>query len=241
MNNILITGGSSGIGKSLVEECLKKNYRVFFTYLNNEKNTKSILKKFKKNCFAIKTDLSSDYDVENLFLKIKKKTSRLNCIVNNASQSFKKSKFQNLSIKEVKKIFDVNVIGTYRVCKKALPFLKKNSLIVNITSTAAKFGGNNLTHYAPTKAAIENLTIGLSRDLSEKKIRVVNVSPGIIDTENMRKTNEFNSIKELNKLSQTIPSKRLGTAKEVAKIIIWLQKKEAEYINGTTITVNGGR
>ena len=70
---------------------------------------------------------------------------------------------------------------------------------------------------------------------------MVNISPGVIDTENMRKTNEISSIKELSRLSQTIPSKRLGTAKEVAKIIIWLQSKEAEYINGTTITVNGGR
>lgn len=241
MTNILITGGSSGIGRALVEESLKNKHRVFFTYLNNEKNAKLIIKKFKKNCFAIKTDLSSDKDVENLFLKIKKVTNNLNCIVNNASQSFKKNKFQDLSIKEIKKIFDVNVIGNYRVCKYALPFLKKNSLIVNVTSTAAKFGGNSLTHYAPTKAAIENLTIGLSRDLSDQKIRVVNISPGIIDTENMRKTNEISSIKELSKLSQTIPSKRLGTAKEVAKIIVWLQKKEAEYINGTTITVNGGR
>ena len=241
MNNILITGGSSGIGRALVEESLKNKYRVFFTYLNNEKNTKSILKKFKKNCFAIKTDLSSDYDVENLFLKIKKKTNSLNCIVNNASQSFKKNKFQNLNIKEIKKIFDVNVIGTYRVCKKALPFLKKNSLIVNVTSTAAKFGGNSLTHYAPTKAAIENLTIGLSRDLSDQKIRVVNISPGIIDTENMRKTNEIYTQNQLRKLSQTIPSGRLGTAKEVAKVILWLQSKDGNYINGTTITLNGGR
>ena len=98
-----------------------------------------------------------------------------------------------------------------------------------------------LTHYAPTKAAIENLTIGMSRDLSERKIRVVNVSPGIINTKNMRLTNGINSKLQIKELSSTIPSQRIGNSQEVAKVILWLNSKEASYINGTTITVNGGR
>ena len=71
--------------------------------------------------------------------------------------------------------------------------------------------------------------------------RVVNVSPGIINTKNMRLTNGINSKLQIKELSSTIPSRRIGNSQEVAKVILWLNSKEASYINGTTITVNGGR
>ena len=162
-------------------------------------------------------------------------------MVNNAAQRFEKKSFEKLDINTVIKNFDINVFGVYRCCLASIKLMKKNSLIINMSSTAAKFGGNNLTHYAPTKAAIENLTIGLSRDLSKFNIRVVNVSPGIIDTKNMRQTNGINSKLQIKELSSTIPSQRIGNSQEVAKVILWLNSKEASYINGTTITVNGGR
>ena len=101
-----------------------------------------------------------------------------------------------------------------------------------MSSTAAKYGGKNFTHYAPTKAAIENLTIGLSRELVDKKIRVLSVSPGVISTKLQNTKNK--------KLINSIPAGRLGTPR-IAKLILWLDSKDAEYINGTTITISGGR
>jgi NAD(P)-dependent dehydrogenase (short-subunit alcohol dehydrogenase family) len=115
---------------------------------------------------------------------------------------------------------------------------KEWKTIINISSTAAKFGGINFTHYAPTKAALENLTYGLSRELSENKIRVVNVAPGIIDTRNLKIKS---SKADFQKIIATIPNKRLGSPKDVANLIEFLIDEKSNYINGTTITISGGR
>ena len=110
--------------------------------------------------------------------------------------------------------------------------------IINISSTAAKYGGVEFTHYAPTKAAMENLSKGLSRELASKKIRVLNVAPGVIDTRNLLKKEKKSN---LNKVLSSIPNKRLGNSEEVANLVNYLIDDKSEYINGTTITISGGR
>jgi len=141
-----------------------------------------------------------------------------------------------LKLSEIRKVYEVNVFAVYDLIKQSLKFMKKEKewkSIINLSSTAAKFGGQFFTHYAPTKSAIENLTIGLSKELSKEKIRVVCVAPGVIDTKIENRKNKA--------IIKSIPNSRLGNPTEVAKLIIWLASKSAEYINGTTITISGGR
>ena len=236
MKTILITGGSKGIGKCVVVEAIANNYKVVFTYNKSKKAANALCKKFKDKCSAVKVDLESAKDRNKLFQFIKKNKITIDCLVNNAAFDVKKKKFNNIKISEIKKIYEVNVFAVYDVIKQSLKYMKNKKewkSIINLSSTAAKFGGQFLTHYAPTKAAIENLTIGLSKELGGKKIRVLCVAPGVIDTklDNRKNTN----------ILKTIPNSRLGTPKEVAKLIIWLASNEAEYINGTTVTIAGGR
>jgi 3-oxoacyl-[acyl-carrier protein] reductase len=236
MKTILITGGSKGIGKCVVEEAIANDYKVVFTYNKSKKAANALCKKFKDKCSAVKVDLESAKDRNKLFQFIKKNKITIDCLVNNAAFDVKKKKFNNIKISEIKKIYEVNVFAVYDVIKQSLKYMKNKKewkSIINLSSTAAKFGGQFLTHYAPTKAAIENLTIGLSKELGGKKIRVLCVAPGVIDTklDNRKNTN----------ILKTIPNSRLGTPKEVAKLIIWLASDKAEYINGTTITIAGGR
>ena len=235
MKTILITGGSRGIGKSIVEEAIANNYQVIFTYNKNKKTAEQLCKKFKNKCFGIKINLSSQKDRERLFKYIKNKKIQIDCLVNNAAYPVKRKQFTNISLSEVKKIYEINVFAIYDLSKKFVALMKNKKewkSIINLSSTAAKFGGHFFTHYAPTKAALENLTIGLSKELAKYKIRVLCVAPGVIDT---RADNKKKSIIE------TIPSGRLGAPSEVAKLILWLNSKSAEYINGTTITISGGR
>ena len=236
MKTILITGGSKGIGKCVVEEAIKNSYKVVFTYNKSKKVANELCKKFRGKCFAVKVNLEFQKDRNKLFQFFKKNKIVIDCLVNNAAHDVKKKKFTNLKLSEIRKVYEVNVFAVYDLIKQSLKFMKKEKewkSIINLSSTAAKFGGQFFTHYAPTKSAIENLTIGLSKELSKEKIRVVCVAPGVIDTKIENRKNKA--------IIKSIPNSRLGNPTEVAKLIIWLASKSAEYINGTTITISGGR
>lgn len=235
MKTILITGGSQGIGKEIVMDALKKNYKVIFTYNKSIKQAKKI-EKLSKFCKGIKINLELPKERFKIKNFLKKNNITLDALVNNAAYNVKRKNFEKINQNEIKRIFEVNVFAIYDIIKMCIPFFKKNkfwSSIINLSSTAAKFGGVNFTHYAPTKAAIENLTIGLSKELAKKKIKVISVAPGIIDTKLENKKNK--------EIIKTIPCGRIGKASEVAKLILWLISEDASYINGSVITINGGR
>ena len=236
MKTILITGGSKGIGKCVVNQALSKDYKVIFTYNKNKRISDQICKKYPGKCIAVKVDLTKQKDIKNLFRFLKKKKIKIDCLINNAAFDVKRKKFSNLKLDEIKKIYEINVFAVYDLINKSLKIIKKNNkwkTIINLSSTAAKFGGKFFTHYAPTKSAIENLSIALSRELSKDKIRVVCVAPGAIDNKIENRQNKS--------ILSSIPNLRLGRADEVAKLIIWLISEDAEYINGTTVTISGGR
>ena len=236
MKTILVTGGSKGIGKSLVFQAALKGYKVIFTYNKSFKDAKKICDKLKDKCVALKVDLSKDKERNKIFNYLKKNKIKIDCLVNNAAYDVERKKFEKIKLEEIKKVYEVNVFAVYDIINKTIKFMEKKkkwNSIINMSSTAAKYGGRNFTHYAPTKAAIENLTIGLSRELVDKKIRVLSVSPGVIST-------KLQNIKN-KKLIDSIPQGRLGTANEVAKLILWLDSQDAEYINGTNITISGGK
>jgi NAD(P)-dependent dehydrogenase (short-subunit alcohol dehydrogenase family) len=236
MKTILITGGSRGIGKCVVNQAILSNYKVIFTYNKNKKLATELCKKYKDKCVAVKVDLGLEGDRKKLFQFIEKNKITIDCLVNNAAYDVKKKKFNNIKMAEIKKIYEVNVFAVYDLIKQSLKYMKNKKewkSIINLSSTAAKFGGQFFTHYAPTKSAIENLTIGLSKELCKDKIRVVCVAPGVIDTKIENRKNKD--------VIKSIPNSRLGKPDEVAKLIIWLASESAEYINGTTITISGGR
>lgn len=236
MKTFFITGGSKGVGKALAEILLENNHEVIVTYNKNYKNLSSLERKYKNKFLALKCDLSVQKERDKIYKILLKKKIMIDHLINNAAYDVKRKKFEKISLNEIKKIYEVNLFSIYDLIKNILKHFKKKkswNTIINMTSTAAKFGGIYLTHYAPTKAALENLTIGLSKELAPKKVRVINVAPGVLNTkiENIKNTSIINSI----------PLKRLGNASEVAKLIYWLTSDDAEYINGTTITISGGR
>lgn len=183
--------------------------------------------------------MQSEKDILHLFKTVDKKLGPVSALVNNAGTSESVGLVENINLEKLQKTFAVNVYATFLCCREAILRMKENSggSIVNISSEAAKFGGNQLTHYAASKAAINTLTIGLAREVAAYKIRVNAVSPGVIDTDAHKNI----SSERLEYLQKTLPLGRMGSVTEVAQTVVWLLSEQASYISGSILSIAGAR
>jgi len=187
--NILVTGGSSGIGKELVLQLLKKKQKVIFTYFNNYKEAKIIKSKFLNNdCIIFKLNLSNYSQIKKKLKDLKKKIEKIDFVILNASNPVKRISFKKMKIKEISKNIKINFIGNLIIIKTIIYFFSKKYRKINfihVSSKAVKNGGWQLTHYAPIKAAIDNLFLCLSREY-KKKINFFSIKIGSTDTPGFR-------------------------------------------------------
>lgn len=222
----LLTGGTSGIGKEILKYLSLKNKVILLTR-----------KKIKHpNTYSYICNLENSNQIDENFIHIKKKFKSLDGIINCAGFSEKNSSLQN--VESIKKIIDVNLLSTYKICILFSKMMKNNSSIVNISSINAYQAFKNNPGYMVSKNIILNLSKSLALDLSKKKIRVNTISPGYIKT---RMTNKSYNNKKRYKLikSRTILN-RWGEPGEIAKPVIFLLSSGSSYINGSDLIVDGG-
>ena len=240
MNKIvLITGGSRGIGKATSIELANQGYFVCINYRSDSKSAKDLEKQINLNggkALSIKADLSVEQHVLKLFERIDELDGNLYGLVNNAGIIGEESTLLNMTVKRIRRIFDVNVIGTFLCSKEAIKRMTLGGSIVNISSGASKSGSpNEYIDYAASKGAIDTFTIGLAKEVAQNNIRVNSIRPGFIDTEIHKIPNRLEKIKPM------IPMKRAGQPIEIAKLVVWLLSDEASYTTGAIIDVAGGR
>ena len=176
--NIFITGGTSGIEKSLIYELAKNNYNIFFTYFNNVKEAKSISKDLKKLNIQhnyIKMDLAKIKSINNAFKKFSKQFKKLNIFINNASPVPQRKNFLRLKNVDIMKNMTSLLIGNIVSLKNALEYILKynsqnQSIIINISSYSAISGGRNIHLYAASKSALNTLITALFNDSFRKKM-----------------------------------------------------------------------
>lgn len=194
--NILITGGSSGIGKELVLQLLKKKQKVIFTYFNNYKESKRIKSKFRNdNCIIFKLDLNNHNEIKKKIKDLKKKIKKIDFVILNALNPVKRISFKKLQMKELNKNIKINYIGNYIIIKSIISFFNKKYAKINfihISSKVVQNGGWKLAHYAPMKAAIDNLFLCLSREY-KKQINFFSIKIGSTDTPGFRYGNHAKS------------------------------------------------
>lgn len=238
----IITGASRGIGAATAKLLAKNGYAVCVNYQKSDTQADAVVASIKKdggNAIAVQADMGNESDILELFATVDKKLGLVTALINNAGTNGGTSEVATISMEKLQHVFSTNVFGTFVACREAVKRMKDAGFgsIVNVSSEAAKFGGNQLVHYAASKAAINTLTIGFAREVAPLNIRVNTVSPGVIDTE----MHQDSSPDRIANLMKTLPMGRMGSTDEVASLIYWLISSNSSYISGAVIPVTGAR
>ena len=210
--NILITGGSNGIGLELVYYFLKKNNMVFTTFKTDKKNLFILKNKYKNNLWIHKLDLSKASSVNNFSKKIQNKVKSLDVIIFSALKNIRRKPFKKISLKEHMNVYTSNFLSYIIILKKLFIFFKKNqkTKIIHISSLTSKNGSWGLSNYGPYKAGMDNLFKCLKYEINEN-IKFESVYLGAVDTKGYRYTNR----KSKNKKFISVESARLKILKKL--------------------------
>ena len=159
-------------------------------------------------------------------------------LVNNAGIALNPVPFDMTDYAEWKKVFDVNVFGTFNCTKAVLPYMisQKKGSIVNVSSVWGITGGSCEAVYSSSKAAVIGFTKAMAKELAPSGIRVNAVAPGIIETE----MNNHLSVEEIDEIKKEIPLGKMGTIEDIGKIIAFLCEDKSSYITGEIIKADGG-
>jgi NAD(P)-dependent dehydrogenase (short-subunit alcohol dehydrogenase family) len=238
----LITGASRGIGAATAKLLAENGYAVCVNYHTAQDKAEALVKAIQQSggqAIAIKADMSAEKDIIQLFASVERELGCITALVNNAGINGGMSEVENITSECLQSVFATNVFGTFIACREAIKHMKKqgHGNIVNISSEAAKFGGNRLAHYAASKAAINTFTVGFAREVAPYHIRVNTVSPGVIDTDQHVSV----PADRIANLIKSIPIGRMGTITEVAQLILWLLSDHSSYVSGAIIPITGSR
>ena len=238
---LLVTGGGRGIGAAICRLAgASGHYKVCVNYANDAHAAEQVVADIKAaggQAMALQGDVASQEDIKRLFATIDAQWGPLGALVNNAGIVAGRQTLLTLDIATLKRVLDVNVVGTFLCTQEALRRMipQKRGAIVNLSSQAARFGGFHLSHYAASKAAIEAFTLGVAREVAAEGIRINAVSPSIIDTQGyVVKTGSIANNTDL-------PMGRKGTPREVAEAVLWLLSDKASYVTGSVLPISGGR
>lgn len=240
---VIITGSGSpkGIGKTIAKTFAKLNASVVIADINEDgvKETVAEIKELGGEAFGVKLNVTSEQSVKDMVSAVLDRYGRIDVLVNNAGIS-QKVTVEDMTLEDMRRIFEVNMFGLFLCTKECLKPMKDAGYgrIVNLSSVSGKRGGGVFggAHYSASKAAVLGFSKNLAREISQYGITVNSVCPGLINTEIWKSMPEDLAAKVID----GIPMGRPGETSEVADTIAFLASKEASYITGEEIDINGG-
>ncbi|MDI9897790.1 SDR family oxidoreductase [Rhodococcus sp. IEGM 1381] len=234
----IVTGGTRGIGAAVSRRLVADGHDVVIGYRSDASAAETLATELStsgRTAVAVCADTTDEQAVSNMFTAAAE-IGTLTGLVNNAGSARAVGKLADNDIETIRADLDVNLIGVITCCKYAIAAMAESGgAIVNISSAAATLGSPGMyVHYAAAKAAVDTLTVGLSKEVAAQNIRVNAVAPGIIETDFHRDR------QRPQKMASNIPLGRPGVPDEIAGAVSWLLSADARYATGTVIRVAGG-
>lgn len=236
----LVTGGSRGIGRAIVELLAADGADVTFFYRDSTDAATEITEAGAAaglRIVADRVDITDPVACEEAVERLGERCGRIDILVNNAGV-IRDNILGLLSPEDVSTVLETNVGGVFNVTRAVVPYMisQRAGRIINISSVSGEKGGRGQTNYAASKGAINAMTRALAAELGRRKILVNAVAPGVIETEMSRGVRDLAG----DEIKSRILLKRYGQPEEVANAVWFLASRFADYITGQVLSVDGG-
>ena len=236
----LVTGATRGIGKQIALELAENGFDIAVNYRNMQDGMDELKKEIESNgvkCEFVKADVSKFEECEQMIKDTIKKLGKIDVLVNNAGIT-KDGLIMRMKKEDFETVIDINLLGTFNVTRNVIPYMikQKSGRIINLSSVVGVAGNAGQTNYSASKAGIIGFTKSLAKEVASRNILVNAIAPGFIDTDMTKVLSD--AVKE--GINAQIPLRRMGTAKEVAKVVKFLSSDDSSYITGQVINIDGG-
>jgi 3-oxoacyl-[acyl-carrier protein] reductase len=242
---VIVTGGTRGIGRSIVEELSSRVsgslhlYDIAFVYNSCVECAEEIISEIKPpvKIFAFKSDVTSFSEAQATVDTAVEKLGGVDILVNNAGIT-RDNLLLRMSEKDFDDVIDTNLKSVFNYTKAVLRYMinQRYGRIINISSIVGVIGNPGQANYAASKAGVIGFTKSVAREVASRGITVNVIAPGFIETDMTKKLND----EQKKKLLQNVPLQRMGTPENVAKVVAFLCSNDADYITGQVIAVDGG-
>lgn len=236
----LITGGDSGIGRSVAIHFAREGAKIAIVYLEEDEDadkTKSMVENSGSECLVLEGDLKEEQFCKEVVQKTIEAFGYLNILVNNAAMQFPEKEPEAVDPAQVRLTFETNIYPYFYTVNEALKGMKEGDTIINTTSVTAYRGSSHLLDYSSTKGAITSFTRSLAKMVASRKIRVNGVAPGPIWTPLIPASFSKEHVADFGK---KVPLGRPGQPSEVGPAYVFLASEDSSYITGQVLHVNGG-
>jgi glucose 1-dehydrogenase len=246
----LVTGASSGIGEAIAKALARAGARVVVNFSSNEEAANGVVGDIRNGggeAIAVRANVSKEDHVRTMFETTFNEYGIIDVLVNNAGVQ-KDASFIDMTLDQWQSVLDINLTGQFLCAREAAKeFIRRGVVperslaagkIICISSVHETIPWAGHVNYAASKGGIMMMMKTMAQELAPHKIRVNSIAPGAIKTRINRKAWETPEAEA--KLLELIPYKRVGEARDIGSVAVWLASDESDYVNGTTIFVDGG-
>jgi 3-oxoacyl-[acyl-carrier protein] reductase len=235
----LVTGSSRGIGRAMAERLSRDGASVAINYVSNSEKAEEVVAAITSGGgagVALQADVSRIEGIQRLFDKTLEHFGRLDILVNNAGIRITQS-VADIQEEEFDRLFGINVKGPFFTCQQAAHRISDGGRIINVSSAVTRMMLPGYSIYAASKAAVDQLTRVLAKEMGERQVTVNAVSPGPVDTALLR---EGKTEEQIQQMAQMAAFNRIGKVEDIADVVAFLASDDARWITGQVIHVNGG-